>query len=76
MPVDSFERTGAGDAFGSGCLAALIKGKNIDEALLQGTVNSASVIGYIGAQKGLLTGEGMQTWMARAKSSGVEVKEF
>ena len=76
MPVDAYERTGAGDAFGSGCLSALIKGKNIDEALLWGTVNSASVIGYVGAQHGLLSEDEIGTWLERAKSCNVEVTEF
>ena len=76
LPVDAYERTGAGDAFGSGCLAALIKGKSLEEALLLGTLNSASVIGYTGSQKGLLKENEMAVWIERAKSSGVEVKEF
>jgi sugar/nucleoside kinase (ribokinase family) len=76
MPVDAYERTGAGDAFGSGCLSALIKGKDITEALLWGTINSASVIGYVGAQRGLLNEQGLTQWLERAKSSGVEVKGF
>lgn len=76
LPVDAFERTGAGDAFGSGCLAAIIKGRSLDEALIWGTVNSASVIGYIGPQKGLLREAEMQEWMERYRSSGVKVEEI
>ena len=76
LPVDAFERTGAGDSFGSGCLAALIKGKDIREALIWGTVNSASVIGYIGAQKGLLKENEITTWLERAKSSNLKVEEI
>lgn len=76
LPVDPFERTGAGDAFGAGCLSALIKGKGFEEALLWGTVNSASVIGYTGSQRGLLREEEMPQWLERAKSSGVFVNEF
>jgi ribokinase len=76
LPIDSHERTGAGDAFGAGCLSALIKGKDLTEALLWGTLNSASVIGYTGSQKGLLRKEEISTWLARAKSSRVEVGEF
>lgn len=76
LPVDAYERTGAGDSFGAGCVAALIKGKSIEEALMWGTCNSASVIGYVGAQKGLLRIDDIGVWMDRAKSSGVEVKEF
>ena len=76
LPVDAYERTGAGDAFGSGTLSALVHGKTLDEALLWGTCNSASVIGYTGSQKGLLKFEEMNAWLARAKSSGVLVQPF
>lgn len=76
LPVDAYERTGAGDAFGAGCLSALIKGKSYQEALLWGTVNSASVIGYVGSQRGLLKEVEMSEWLERAKSSGVEVVEI
>ena len=76
LPVDAYERTGAGDAFGAGCIAALIKGKGFNEALLWGTVNSASVIGYVGSQKGLLKESDMPEWLERAKSSGVGVVEI
>jgi sugar/nucleoside kinase (ribokinase family) len=76
FPVDAYERTGAGDAFGSGFLAALIKGKTMEEALIWGTVNSASVIGYVGAQRGLLKEEDVDTWVERFKSSGVKVEEM
>lgn len=76
LPVDAYERTGAGDAFGSGCLSALIHGKSLDEALLWGTCNSASVIGYTGSQKGLLKFDEMPVWLERAKSSGVQVLQF
>ncbi|HJY98463.1 MAG TPA: carbohydrate kinase family protein [Patescibacteria group bacterium] len=76
MPVDAYERTGAGDAFGSGSLSALIHGKSLEDALLWGTVNSASVIGFTGPQKGLLKAEEMDMWLERCKSSGVGVVAF
>jgi sugar/nucleoside kinase (ribokinase family) len=76
MPVDAYERTGAGDAFGSGFLSAVIKGKSYQDALLWGTVNSASVIGYIGSQKGLLKESEIPNWIERAKSSGTAVIEI
>lgn len=76
LPIDACERTGAGDSFGAGCVSALIKGKDLKEALLWGTVNSASVIGYVGSQKGLLSEADLPTWIERAKSSKVEVQEF
>lgn len=76
LPVDAYERTGAGDAFGSGSLSALIHGKGLDEALLWGTVNSASVIGYTGPQKGLLRFEEIDQWLERCKSSGVVISQL
>ncbi|OGM06085.1 hypothetical protein A2125_00540 [Candidatus Woesebacteria bacterium GWB1_43_5] len=76
LPVDAYERTGAGDAFGSGCLSALIKGESLEDALLWGTLNSASVIGYTGSQKGLLKEEEMPVWIERAKSSEVKIEGF
>ena len=76
LPVDAYERTGAGDAFGSGCLSAIIKGQPMTEALLWGTLNSASVIGYVGSQRGLLHDSEMPVWLDRARSSKVEVGQF
>jgi len=51
-PVDE---TGAGDAFGSASLSALILGKNIQTSLEWGIKNSASVVSFIGAKPGILT---------------------
>ena len=76
LPVDAYERTGAGDAFGSGSLSAIVHGKPLEEALLWGTVNSASVIGYTGSQKGLLRLNEMPEWLERCKSSGVVVSSL
>lgn len=76
LPVDAYERTGAGDAFGSGFLAGIIKGENFETALTWGTVNSASVIGYTGAQRGLLKTDEMPIWVDRAHSSNVYVTKF
>ncbi|MEI6288450.1 MAG: carbohydrate kinase family protein [bacterium] len=46
---------GVGDAFGASLTSAFICGKNIKTALEWGIKNSASVVGHIGAQKGLLS---------------------
>lgn len=48
------EKTGAGDAYSSGFLAAYLHGKKIEEAMDWGAKNSASVVEKVGAQAGLL----------------------
>jgi sugar/nucleoside kinase (ribokinase family) len=61
-----YERTGAGDAFASTVVAALALGKSFEEALLWGPVNSMSVVQDVGAQKGLLTRENLEKYIADA----------
>ncbi len=63
MPVylhNPYERTGAGDAFGSTFLSALILGKTIPEALTWGPINAMSVVQKVGAQAGLLSREKLE----------------
>ncbi len=48
------ERTGAGDSFSSGFVAALMHKKTIKEAMHWGSHNAASVVRKVGAQQGLL----------------------
>jgi ribokinase len=52
--VTVVEETGAGDAFGSGIVAALMQGKDIDTAINWGKKQAASVVSFMGAKKGLL----------------------
>ncbi len=52
------ERTGAGDAFATGFIAARLCKKTIPEAMCWGTMNASSVIMYVGPQHGLLTRAG------------------
>lgn len=54
------ERTGTGDAYSTGIIAAFIEEKSIDEAMMWGNLNSTSVLQHIGAQEGLLTHDQMQ----------------
>lgn len=49
-----FEKTGAGDAYSSGLVGALVNGQDLKEAMIWGTINAASAISVIGPQKGLL----------------------
>ena len=53
--IDAISRTGAGDAFGSGFVAGLMKTQDIREALCVGTLNAESVIQQYGAKKGILS---------------------
>lgn len=76
LPIDAIERTGAGDSFSAGCLSALIKGKDLSEAMLWGTINSASVTGYFGPEAGLLRDDQLPEWFERAESSGLKVEDL
>jgi len=60
LPAKIVEKTGAGDAFGSGFLSQILKGGNIETALQFGVANSASCIQELGAKQGLL--KKGQTW--------------
>ena len=76
FPIEATERTGAGDAFSTGCIAALINGKPMQEALLWGTANATSVVQQIGPQAGLLDKQGMNEWLERAKQENIELKKL
>lgn len=48
------DRTGAGDAFGSAFVSAIIKGESIEYAIQLATANATSTIQQIGAKNGIL----------------------
>lgn len=54
IKVKTVEETGAGDAFGCGLVAGLIKGFELKKALRLGIVNGAAVVGNYGPKAGLL----------------------
>jgi ribokinase len=54
-PAPPTDRTGAGDAFASTFVAALIKGNTLEGALQWAPINSMSVVQKVGAQAGLLS---------------------
>ncbi len=54
-PKKPYERTGAGDAFTSTFVAAIIHGSDVPGALLWAPVNPMNVVQKVGAQAGLLT---------------------
>lgn len=65
-PAPPFERTGAGDAFASTFVAALIQGNNIEGALQWAPINSMNVVQHTGAQKGLLTEDKIEELLKKA----------
>ncbi|MSU44646.1 carbohydrate kinase family protein [Candidatus Nomurabacteria bacterium] len=60
------ERTGAGDAFSSTVVSAIILGKTLSLALAWGSVNAMSVVQQVGAQKGLLSLEKLEEYLKNA----------
>lgn len=55
FPGERTDATGAGDAFATGYLGALLTGYDGATGLAWGSVNSASVVQHVGPQPGLLT---------------------
>ena len=52
--VPVVDRTGAGDAFGSGFLSQWSQGKTLQESIIFASANSTSVVTKIGAKEGIL----------------------
>ena len=52
--VPVIDRTGGGDAFGSGFLSYLAQGRSLKESVVFASANSTSVVGQIGAKAGIL----------------------
>ncbi|MCC7289225.1 carbohydrate kinase family protein [bacterium] len=48
------DRTGAGDAYSAGYLAARLRGASVEQAMSFAAANATSVVGYIGAKCGIL----------------------
>jgi len=57
-----FEKTGAGDAFGSGFLSGLLQKNDIEYAIQLATANATSCIQKIGAKNGLLKKDEWGSW--------------
>jgi len=67
FPTTVVEKTGAGDAYNAGFLAAIIKGFSIKDAILLAASNSASVIQSVGAQQNLLYEKDITSFLEKAK---------
>jgi len=65
-PKPPYERTGAGDAFASTFVAALVKGMSLEDALRWAPINSMSVVQKTGAQAGLLNENQLKSYLQNA----------
>jgi sugar/nucleoside kinase (ribokinase family) len=65
-PAPPVDRTGAGDAFASTFVAALIKGNTIAGALQWAPINSMSVLQKVGAQAGLLNEHELEHFLSNS----------
>lgn len=68
-PKPPYERTGAGDAYASTFVSALILGKTAEEAMRFASVNSMSVVQQIGAQRGLLSQSKIVEYLKKAPAN-------
>ncbi|MCL4358118.1 carbohydrate kinase family protein [Patescibacteria group bacterium] len=68
-PAPPVDRTGAGDAFASTFVAALIKGNTIAGALQWAPINSMSVLQKVGAQAGLLSEHELEHFLSNSPES-------
>jgi ribokinase len=68
-PVPPISRTGAGDAFATGFVAALMSGLSIKDGLAWGPVESMAVVQAIGAQTNLLNKEQLMEYLKNAPAS-------
>lgn len=67
-PKPPYERTGAGDAFTSTFVAAIMDGADLQTALLWAPINSMSVVQKVGAQAGLLDQKSIEHYLRQAPS--------
>jgi ribokinase len=65
-PAPPVDRTGAGDSFASTFVAALMKGKSLEDALRWAPINSMNVVQKVGAQAGLLSVKEIEDYLAQA----------
>lgn len=65
LKLKMVEATGAGDGFGSGFIAGLIKGWQLEKALRLGVANGASAVTQIGAKKGLIKEKEIDFWLSK-----------
>jgi len=60
FPTQIVDKTGAGDAYSSGMIAALCYGLPLAEAMIWGTINASHEIQELGTQKGIMSREELE----------------
>ena len=68
------DRTGAGDAFGSGFTSAIIRHGTVEDALQEGSANATAVIREWGANRGLLTINDLRDMFGKLQIKKVKIK--
>ncbi len=69
------DTTGAGDAFHSGFVASIVKGRSVEKALDAGTANATSTIMHFGAKNKLLTQHGVEEFLEKHETGRTKVKK-
>jgi len=69
------DTTGAGDAFHSGFVSEIVKGRTVESALNVGTANAHSVIMHFGAKNKLLTRHGAQNFLEMKETSKTKTRK-
>ncbi|MBD3231317.1 carbohydrate kinase family protein [Candidatus Dependentiae bacterium] len=76
IKTEVVDTLGAGDSFGSCFVASLLHGYDIYDALKNGIINSASVIGHYGAKPGLLTKKQLEEKRKKIKKNLIQKFKF
>jgi len=61
--VPRVETTGAGDSFGSGLVAGIIKEFSLSDCLKIASANATSVVNQVGAKKGIIKAADINNWL-------------
>jgi sugar/nucleoside kinase (ribokinase family) len=65
LPAEVVNTLGAGDAFGSGFVGALLQNLSVEQTLIHGLVQATAVISVLDAQSGLLTADELKKRAAK-----------
>jgi sugar/nucleoside kinase (ribokinase family) len=72
LPAEVVNTLGAGDAFGSGFVGALLQNLSVEQALIQGLVQATAVISVLDAQSGLLTADELKKRVAKISTDQLQ----